>query len=150
MNKVANKIGLIILILLTISFFIFSFVSYKETETSLMNASSESKEVSALAAKLFVESYFDSRIKAVENFGKFLKENPEFMDNREELRKLIERVSQTTSLTNIFVGFESDGNLYRTDYEGDNKVSLNITQLKRQNMTLGHATGIKSHLQKVV
>ncbi|QKF62539.1 Cache sensor-containing MCP-domain signal transduction protein [Campylobacter mucosalis] len=124
MNKVANKIGLIILILLTISFFIFSFVSYKETETSLMNASSESKEVSALAAKLFVESYFDSRIKAVENFGKFLKENPEFMDNREELRKLIERVSQTTSLTNIFVGFESDGNLYRTDYEGDNKVSF--------------------------
>ncbi|WP_169753660.1 cache domain-containing protein, partial [Campylobacter mucosalis] len=95
-----------------------------ETETSLMNASSESKEVSALAAKLFIESYFDSRIKAVENFGKFLKENPEFMDNRDELRKLIERVSQTTSLTNIFVGFESDGNLYRTDYEGDNRVSF--------------------------
>ena len=82
LKKVANKIAFIIFVLLTSSFMLVSFLSYKKTNSVMIEMSGSSKEAITRSAEIFFENYTKSSIVSIEKLVNYLQKNPELVHNK--------------------------------------------------------------------
>ena len=87
MKKVANKIALIIVVLLVVSLAVFSTVSYTNTKENIYDLAKESKTSASKVLQFYMNAFFDDKIDVVEKFVRYLELHPEILENRESLKK---------------------------------------------------------------
>ncbi|MBE2985500.1 methyl-accepting chemotaxis protein, partial [Campylobacter sp. RM6883] len=109
MRKVSNKLAVIILALLTLSFVVFSGISYFKSKDTIINLSKDSKQASSKAAEVFVEEFFGTKILAIEQFELFLKQNKHLLNDRQELEVELQKLATAAKLDELYIGFEDTG-----------------------------------------
>uniref|UniRef100_UPI0014702CBB PDC sensor domain-containing protein n=1 Tax=Campylobacter mucosalis TaxID=202 RepID=UPI0014702CBB len=133
LNKVANKIALIILVLLTLSFTIFATVSYKEAQSVIDAMSKEAKIAGAISSEVFVQSYFEDNINTVETFAKTIEKKPSLLEDREALIKELEKMSTSPASNGVYVILSSTGELIAVDNKGDGVLEYVYYSVEKDN-----------------
>ncbi|MGH1601220.1 PDC sensor domain-containing protein, partial [Campylobacter majalis] len=111
MQKVANKMALIVLVLLTISFVTFSAISYQKSKDTILQMSKDSKEAAAIASEIFLDDFFSTTIFVVEGFESYIKENPEILHDKERFKNELAILARTSDANELFMGFEDTGEI---------------------------------------
>ncbi len=112
LKKVANKIALIILVLLTISFAIFATISYENTQSTILEFSKTAKESSTRSATIFIKEFLDTKVSAVENFARYIESKPELMHDKEKLKGDLLAAATAVDMAEFYVGFADTGEIY--------------------------------------
>ncbi|MDL0088137.1 PDC sensor domain-containing protein, partial [Campylobacter gastrosuis] len=122
MKKVANKIAVVILVMLTLAFGAFSFISYKESESSMMSIQRDFKVVSSYSIKLFVENYFTPNIKTVAAFSQVIQKDPSLINDLDRLNEELTKISTSPASNGIYIIRADNGDLIGVDNFGDGKL----------------------------
>nr|WP_171993519.1 methyl-accepting chemotaxis protein [Campylobacter mucosalis] len=131
LNKVANKIALIILVLLTLSFGVFATISYQQNKNSIIELSEDAKSALTRSVHIYANEYIGTRIAAVENFVSFINKNPELMQDRELLKdKLMTMTPFGGDLAEFIIGFEDNGELFDAVFKPGGAEFANFTKEK--------------------
>ncbi|WP_169776913.1 cache domain-containing protein, partial [Campylobacter mucosalis] len=134
LNKVANKIALIILVLLTLSFGVFATISYQQNKNSIIELSEDAKSALTRSVYIYTSEYLGTRIMAVEYFASFLEKNPELIQNKELLKeKLITMSTFGGDLSEFYVGFEDDGSRISLHFKENANVDAKIQTPQKDN-----------------
>ena len=72
MKKAANKIALIIVVLLVVSLGVFSTVNYTNTKERIYDLAKESKTSSSKVLQFYMNAFFEDKLAAVQNFASYL------------------------------------------------------------------------------
>jgi|GEM_PF-2551067 methyl-accepting chemotaxis protein len=89
MKKVANKIALIIVVLLVVSLAVFSTVSYTNTKENIYDLAKETKTSSSKFLRFYMNAFFEDKVNVVEKFVKHLELHPEILDDKAILEKVL-------------------------------------------------------------
>ncbi|WP_169777259.1 cache domain-containing protein, partial [Campylobacter mucosalis] len=112
MKKVSNKLAVIIIAMLTISFGLFAVLGYSNSKDAILNISEDSKQMSSVSANIYAQEFFGSRVFAVENFVKHLEENPYILEDKEELKEELLMATLAVNVAEFYVGFADNGEVY--------------------------------------
>ena len=146
MKKVANKIALIIVVLLVVSLAVFSTVSYTNTKGNIYDLAKESKASASKVLQFYMNAFFEDKVATVENFAKYLESHPEILDDREALKKELMTGSRATDFSEFYFAYAEDGAAYNAVLDGDERKFMVFDQKKTMMQEL--ETGIKTLLQK--
>ena len=119
MKSVAQKIAITITLLLIIGFFVFSTANFFLAKWSIVNSVTHGKQESVKNAVNFVDAYFDSRITFVQAIAQELVEDGDF--SHETISHRLKEAFRLTNIDALFVGYEADGLLIKTDVQSNNK-----------------------------
>lgn len=119
MKSVAQKIAITITLLLIIGFFVFSTANFFLAKWGIVNSVTHGKQESVKNAMNFVDAYFDSRITFVQAIAQELVEDGDF--SHETISHRLKEAFRLTNIDALFVGYEADGLLIKTDVQSNNK-----------------------------
>ncbi|ASM38194.1 Cache sensor-containing MCP-domain signal transduction protein [Campylobacter sputorum bv. paraureolyticus LMG 11764] len=125
-HKVSNKVSLIILFLLAVSFTVFSFINYNSTTNVILSASESNKKVITESVEMYVEQYIKTRVFAVDNFAKYLGANPYLLDDKVAIRSRLESIGPVLDFKEFYVGFADTGEVYSIIFNGDGTTKFKI------------------------
>ncbi|MDY6120380.1 MAG: hypothetical protein SPI03_03450, partial [Campylobacter sputorum] len=112
-RKVSNKISLIVLGLLAISFIIFSIISYNNTKESIITLAQSSKLSSSHSANAFTNEFFAEVIYGVEKLALYAKNHPnEFLSDRATFANKIADMSNLSYISRFIIGYGDNGDNY--------------------------------------
>lgn len=117
--SIANKISFLVFWILFIGFGIFTIINYYTSQESTIDNLAFGKQESVRSLMMFVDNYFDTRRKAIEAFAESVVENGAIASD-ERLKVLLKEIFPHTPFNALFIGFEEDGRLYKTDWESHN------------------------------
>ncbi|MCR4941856.1 MAG: methyl-accepting chemotaxis protein [Campylobacter sp.] len=131
-GKVANKIAMIVVTLLVVSFALFSYESYNQTRDAIIDTSKRAKESIAKAVVDLVEKYAGTKVKAVDDLVAYLQAHPYMIttyEGREELKNDFIKITQISDLDEIFIGFADNGVLFDVAFtNGKNPKFVELSQ----------------------
>ena len=130
MKKVANKIALIIVVLLVVSLAVFSTVSYTNTKENIYDLAKESKTSASKVLQFYMNAFFEDKVATVENFAKYLESHPEILDDREALKKELMTGSRATEFSEFYFAYAEDGAAYNAVLDGDERKFMIFDQKK--------------------
>ena len=130
MKKVANKIALIIVVLLVVSLAVFSTVSYTNTKGNIYDLAKESKASASKVLQFYMNAFFEDKVATVENFAKYLESHPEILDDREALKKELMTGSRATDFSEFYFAYAEDGAAYNAVLDGDERKFMVFDQKK--------------------
>ena len=130
MKKVANKIALIIVVLLVVSLAVFSTVSYTNTKENIYDLAKESKASASKVLQFYMNAFFEDKVATVENFAKYLESHPEILDDREALKKELMTGSRATDFSEFYFAYAEDGAAYNAVLDGDERKFMVFDQKK--------------------
>ena len=130
MKKVANKIALIIVVLLVVSLAVFSTVSYTNTKGNIYDLAKESKTSASKVLQFYMNAFFEDKVATVENFAKYLESHPEILDDREALKKELMTGSRATEFSEFYFAYAEDGAAYNAVLDGDERKFMVFDQKK--------------------
>ncbi|MBF6669522.1 PDC sensor domain-containing protein, partial [Campylobacter sp. RM12327] len=123
-RKVASKISLIILVLLFMSFAIFSTVNYSSTKNTVLDLSEQSNSKNVLIVDVFVEEFFEQRVQNLDKFANYLNQNTDIISDEEKIKKQIYIASLTAGVNGFYFGFTNREMITsRTSKDGITKLS---------------------------
>ncbi|MGG7048960.1 MULTISPECIES: PDC sensor domain-containing protein, partial [unclassified Campylobacter] len=111
LNKVANKIALIIFVLLTVVFTIFSVLGYNTSRENIVDVVKDSKRSLAVSLNTFVDGLIGTRFIAMQGFENYVKNHPEMLYDREIFKRELYKLSSALDVDEIFVGFADGGDM---------------------------------------
>ncbi|MGH1601683.1 cache domain-containing protein, partial [Campylobacter majalis] len=111
MQKLANKLAVIVLLLLTVSFLVFSAISYNKSKETIVDLSIDSKQISSVSAKVFVEEFYATKIVALEGFERYIKNNPYLINDKELLKEDLNKMAFLADVDEIYIGFADNGEM---------------------------------------
>ena len=130
MKKVANKIALIIVVLLVVSLAVFSTVSYTNTKGNIYDLAKESKASASKVLQFYMNAFFEDKVATVENFAKYLESHPEILDDREALKKELMTGSRATDFSEFYFAYAEDGAAYNAVLDGNERKFMIFDQKK--------------------
>ena len=130
MKKVANKIALIIVVLLVVSLAVFSTVSYTNTKENIYDLAKESKASASKVLQFYMNAFFEDKVATVENFAKYLESHPEILDDREALKKELMTGSRATDFSEFYFAYAEDGAAYNAVLDGNERKFMIFDQKK--------------------
>ena len=130
MKKVANKIALIIVVLLVVSLAVFSTVSYTNTKENIYDLAKESKTSASKVLQFYMNAFFEDKVATVDNFAKYLESHPEILDDKEALEKKLVAGSQVTNFSDFYFGYAIDGVVYDSMLDGKERKIIILDKSK--------------------
>ncbi len=130
MKKVANKIALIIVVLLVVSLAVFSTVSYTNTKENIYDLAKGSKTSASKVLQFYMNAFFEDKVATVENFAKYLESHPEILDDREALKKELMTGSRATDFSEFYFAYAEDGAAYNAVLDGNERKFMIFDQKK--------------------
>nr|WP_249932554.1 methyl-accepting chemotaxis protein [Campylobacter mucosalis] len=124
MRKVSNKIAVIIVIMLTISFGLFAMFSYSNSKNTILNISENGKQLSSVAVNIYTQEVFGSRLYAVENFVKRIESNPQILDDKERLKNELLVSALAVDVAELYIGFADNGEFYDAIERPDKSIEV--------------------------
>ena len=121
MKKVANKIALIIVVLLVVSLAVFSTVSYTNTKENIYDLAKETKTSSSKFLRFYMNAFFEDKVNVVEKFVKHLELHPEILDDKAILEKVLMNAAQVTDFSEFYFAYANDGATLSADMDGDER-----------------------------
>ena len=121
MKKVANKIALIIVVLLVVSLAVFSTISYTNTKENIYGLAKESKTSTSKVLHSYMNAFFEDKIDVVEKFVRYLELHPEILEDRESLKKELMTAAQVTEFFEFYFGYANDGVTFSADADGEGR-----------------------------
>ena len=116
-SKISNKIAIIVVALLIISFSIFAFLNFSETKSTMIDMTKNAKDVVSIADRVIVEQIMAPKIDAVNKLVDYLERNPNLTttsEGLERLKKIFPEITGNAGTSQIFFGFASNGSLFNT------------------------------------
>ena|GEM_PF-3952974 len=130
LNKISNKIALIIFVMLSIAFATFAIVSYKETVTAMIGLSEKSKVATTRSAGKFIEEYINTRIVAVDGMIKYLQNHPELLNDKTAIMKSFGQSTVAADLNDLTMGFADDGSFIGVFFENGKDPKYKILNMQ--------------------
>ncbi len=130
MKKVANKIALIIVVLLVVSLAVFSTVSYTNTKENIYDLAKESKTSASKVLQFYMNAFFEDKLAVVENFASYIEAHPEILDNKDLLEKSLMSAAQVTDFSEFYFGYAADGAVYNAVLDGNERKFMVFDQRK--------------------
>ena len=121
MKKVANKIALIIVVLLVVSLAVFSTVSYTNTKENIYDLAKETKTSSSKFLRFYMNAFFEDKVNVVEKFVKHLELHPEILDDKAILEKVLMDAAQVTDFSEFYFAYANDGATLSADMDGNER-----------------------------
>ncbi|WP_108700396.1 methyl-accepting chemotaxis protein, partial [Campylobacter concisus] len=130
MKKAANKIALIIVVLLVVSLGVFSTVNYTNTKESIYDLAKESKTSSSKVLQFYMNAFFEDKLAAVQNFASYIEAHPQILDDKEALEKVLMDAAQVTDFSEFYFGYAADGAVYNAVLDGKDRKFMVFDQRK--------------------
>ena len=130
MKKVANKIALIIVVLLVVSLAVFSTVSYTNTKENIYDLAKESKTSASKVLQFYMNAFFEDKLAVVQNFASYIEAHPEILDNKDLLEKSLMSAAQVTDFSEFYFGYAADGAVYNAVLDGNERKFMVFDQRK--------------------
>ena len=105
MKKAANKIALIIVVLLVVSLGVFSTVNYTNTKERIYDLAKESKTSASKVLQFYMNAFFEDKLAAVQNFASYIEAHPQILDDKEALEKVLMDAAQVTDFSEFYFGY---------------------------------------------
>ncbi len=129
MNSLANKISLVIAVVLVIGLGILAFSSSNTTKAGIFGLLHDSKRETLKGFSLLIREYFTSRIDTMERIKKLLEEESHFTP--ENINPILQETFPATSFNAIVAGIERNGQLQFIDRKSSLAQALNIDARER-------------------
>ena len=130
MKKAANKIALIIVVLLVVSLGVFSTVNYTNTKERIYDLAKESKTSSSKVLQFYMNAFFEDKLAAVQNFASYIEAHPQILDDKEALEKVLMNAAQVTDFSEFYFGYATDGAVYNAVLDGKERKFMVFDQRK--------------------
>ena len=130
MKKAANKIALIIVVLLVVSLGVFSTVNYTNTKERIYDLAKESKTSSSKVLQFYMNAFFEDKLAAVQNFASYIEAHPQILDDKEALEKVLMNAAQVTDFSEFYFGYAADGAVYNAVLDGKERKFMVFDQRK--------------------
>ncbi|MGP1450981.1 MAG: cache domain-containing protein, partial [Wolinella sp.] len=119
LSSVANKISIILVLLLILGLGIFSVNNYLQTKDSTLAVLTDSKQETLKGLTLTVREYFQSRMTIMNKVKLAIPKKAEEL-NYDSIAPILKNSFPFMPLDTIFVGLESNGNLIQADESSEN------------------------------
>ena len=130
MKKAANKIALIIVVLLVVSLGVFSTVNYTNTKERIYDLAKESKTSASKILQFYMNAFFEDKLAAVQNFASYIEAHPQILDDKEALEKVLMNAAQVTDFSEFYFGYATDGAVYNAVLDGKERKFMVFDQRK--------------------
>ena len=130
MKKAANKIALIIVVLLVVSLGVFSTVNYTNTKERIYDLAKESKTSASKVLQFYMNAFFEDKLAAVQNFASYIEAHPQILDDKEALKKELMTGSRATGFSEFYFAYAEDGAAYNAVLDGDERKFMVFDQKK--------------------
>jgi len=130
MKKAANKIALIIVVLLVVSLGVFSTVNYTNTKERIYDLAKESKTSASKVLQFYMNAFFEDKLAAVQNFASYIETHPQILDYKEALEKVLMDAAQVTDFSEFYFGYAADGAVYNAVLDGKDRKFMVFDQRK--------------------
>ena len=121
MKKAANKIALIIVVLLVVSLGVFSAINYTNTKENIYDLAKDTKTSSSKILQFYMNAFFEDKIASVDSFAKYLESHPEILDDKEILEKELMIGARSTEFSEFYFAFANDGAVYDAVLDGKDR-----------------------------
>ncbi|MGH1600594.1 cache domain-containing protein, partial [Campylobacter majalis] len=115
MKKVANKIAIIILVLLSVAFIVFSSLSYFSSKDNTIELVKSSKQSMSVSIDVFIRELMGTKFIALDGFESYIKNHPEMLFDREVFKQELARMSGALDVDEIYMGFADDGEMITSE-----------------------------------
>lgn len=122
-KSVSGKIAITIVALLVVSFALLALASFSLTKSSIIASVAHGKQESVKNAENFVNTYFESRLHFVEEVVQDIAQSGDF-SYPAVAKKLEDAFKLTPHLDALYIGYESNGLLIKTDVQSKNKAYI--------------------------
>lgn len=122
-KSVSGKIAITIVALLVVSFALLALASFSLTKSSIIASVAHGKQESVKNAENFVNTYFESKLHFVEEVVQDIAQSGDF-SYPAVTKKLEDAFKLTPHLDALYIGYESNGLLIKTDVQSKNKAYI--------------------------
>ncbi len=124
--SVVRKISSLIFILILICFSILFIITYSDLKSSIITGLSSGKQESIISLSNYINEFFGYRLNAINEFTQSAVEKGVVLDD-DNMTSFIKEIFPHTQFNALFIGYESDGRLIKTDdISGNNPFRLNM------------------------
>lgn len=125
--SVVRKISFLVFIIILVCFSVLCVISYSDSKSSIITGLSSGKEESIISLSNYINEYFGYRLDAITEFTNSAVKKDVVLDD-EKMTAFIKEIFPHTQFNALFIGYESDGRLIKTDdISGNNPFRLNMT-----------------------
>lgn len=126
--SVVRKISSFIFILILICFNILFVITYSDLKSSIVTGLSSGKQESIISLSNYIDEYFGYRLNSINKFAESAVAKGVVLDD-DNMTSFIKEIFPHTQFNALFIGYESDGRLIKTDdVSGNNPFRLNMTK----------------------
>lgn len=126
--SVVRKISSFIFILILICFNILFVITYSDLKSSIVTGLSSGKQESIISLSNYIDEYFGYRLNSINKFAELAVAKGVVLDD-DNMTSFIKEIFPHTQFNALFIGYESDGRLIKTDdVSGNNPFRLNMTK----------------------
>ena len=122
-KSVSGKIAITIVALLVVSFVLLALASFSLTKSSIVASVAHGKQESVKNAENFVNTYFESKLHFVEEVVQDIAQSGDF-SYPAVAKRLEDAFRLTPHLDALYIGYESNGLLIKTDVQSKNKAYI--------------------------
>lgn len=122
-KSVSGKIAITIVALLVVSFALLALASFSLTKSSIIASVAHGKQESVKNAENFVNTYFESKLHFVEEVAQVIAESGD-VSYGAVAKRLEDAFRLTPHLDALYIGYESNGLLIKTDVQSKNKAYI--------------------------
>ncbi|WP_199769780.1 methyl-accepting chemotaxis protein, partial [Helicobacter equorum] len=117
--NISKKIICSVLVFIVLGFGIFITINYNTSKQDILTSITVGKQETIRNAQSFVNEFFTTKIRGVEIFAQEIEKSGDF--SVEHLRSLLKNAFTYTQIDALFVGYEADGLLIKTDDISNNQ-----------------------------
>ena len=117
--SISKKIICSILVFIILGFGIFITINYNTSKQDILTSITAGKQETIRNAESFVHEFFTTKIKGVEIFAKEIEKSSDL--SVEHLRAMLKDAFTYTQIDALFIGYEADGLLIKTDDISNNQ-----------------------------
>ncbi|CAM3461219.1 cysteine peptidase family C39 domain-containing protein [Helicobacter labetoulli] len=122
-KSVSGKIAITIVALLVVSFILLALASFSLTKSSIVASVAHGKQESVKNAENFVNTYFESKLHFVEEVVQDIAQSGDF-SYPAVAKRLEDAFRLMPHLDALYIGYESNGLLIKTDVQSKNKAYI--------------------------
>ncbi|MGP1486063.1 MAG: PDC sensor domain-containing protein, partial [Campylobacter sp.] len=111
LNKITNKISVIVLALLVFAFVSFSYLTYSSSKDNTIELLKAGKQSATVALDVFMTELLSTKTVAIDGIQRFMESHPEILRNRDMFEEDLIELGMAIDADEIYMGFEDNGDM---------------------------------------
>ncbi|MGP1484813.1 MAG: cache domain-containing protein, partial [Campylobacter sp.] len=122
LNKISNKISVIIFVLLALSFGLFSYMTYSSSKNNTIELVKDGKQSTTVSVDVFMTELLNTKIVAIDGIERFIASHLDILEDRDKFEEYLIGLGSAIDADEIYMAFEDNGDMFGIEIVSGNSI----------------------------